>query len=243
MFVDRWSSSSSFFFFFLFFFLWIIIISSYHHSHHHENAHMHIHRASANHNWWIRIENSIQMTIRSSYDIHSWKIAVAVFFIISIACHDVLKRYSTATWVRLTSRTSILFLQLILCIFMIPDLFNTCVDTKLPQSYLSIDHWKNWYTFCTITTRYFRMTLPSTFFMDLKSTVFTWYRILRNTSWQKREIIYTNTGLGDITREFYNLHMKNISFWRSDLVNYDYVSCFKLIPFYASKIGLKTVNI
>ena len=44
---------------------------------------------------------------------------------------------------------------------------------------------------------------------------------------KKREIIYTNTGLGNITREFYNLHMKNISFWRSDLVNYDYVLLFQ----------------
>ena len=31
---------------------------------------------------------------------------------------------------------------------------------------------------------------------------------------KKREIIYTNTGLGNITREFYNLHMKTFHFGR-----------------------------
>ena len=43
----------------------------------------------------------------------------------------------------------------------------------------------------------------------------------------KRNIVYVETGLGNISRSFYNTYMKSYKFWKEDLKGYDYVIIFQ----------------
>ena len=43
----------------------------------------------------------------------------------------------------------------------------------------------------------------------------------------KRNITYTDTGFGNISRSFYNNYMKSHKFWKDDLKDYDYVLLFQ----------------